>query len=308
MRKFSLILILLIALSVPVVPSSAQGVVTFERMHIDIWPEYDRPDVLVIYRIQLSPQVSVPAQVSLRLPREVGAPYNLAWQDMDGLLYNLSYSSEVQGDWIKVTFTAPSASIQLEYYDPRLERDGEQRRFQYSWTGDYSVGAMSVSILQPLNASGMQIFPSFGNGLAREDGLVVFTNTIGEVSAGTTFRVTMRYNKPDDELSVGLQPVQPVQPLDGTAPGRVGIGSTLPWALAAFGVILLVAGLAAFLVNRQQLFPGRKPRKRHKSTPEIVEKIESSGEETYCHQCGRRAARGDLFCRTCGTRLRTGES
>lgn len=308
MRKVSLIIIFLMVLSLQVIPASAQGVVTFERMHIDVWPEYDRPDVLVIYRIQLSPQVSVPAQVSLRLPREAGAPYNLAWQDMDGLLYNLSYSSEVQGDWIKVTFTTPSASIQLEYYDPRLERDGEQRRFQYSWTGDYSVNAMSVSILQPLNASGMQIFPNFGTGLAREDGLVVFTNSIGEVSAGTTFRVTLRYTKPDDELSVGLQPVQPVQPLDGTAPGRVGIGSTLPWALAAFGVILLVAGLAAFLVNRQQLFLGRKPSKRHKTAQNNVEKSEAPGEMIYCHQCGRRAARGDLFCRTCGARLRIGES
>jgi hypothetical protein len=308
MRLLCISAVLLITLLGSNLQVQAQSAVVFERMDIDIWPEYDRPDVLVIYRIQLASPVSVPAQVSLRIPREAGAPYNLAWEDMDGLLYNLSYSSEVQGDWIKVTFTSPSASIQVEYYDPRLERGEEQRRFQYSWAGDYTVNNMSVSVAQPRSATEMQIFPSFGSGQPREDGLILYSNNIGEVSAGTSFRVILRYTKTDDELSVGLQAVHPVQPLDGaTATGRVGIASALPWALGGLGVFLLVAGVAAFLVTREQSTHGKRTRKKHVKVQTRKEKLQTVGESTYCHQCGKRSAPADIFCRTCGTRLRVGE-
>jgi len=44
---------------------SGQSTVVFDQVMIEIWPEYDRPDVLVIYRIQLADNVSLPVQVSL---------------------------------------------------------------------------------------------------------------------------------------------------------------------------------------------------------------------------------------------------
>ena len=285
----------------------AQSPMVFESMHIDIWPEYDRPDVLVIYRIQLDAQAKLPTQVSLRIPREAGVPYNLAWEDMDGSRYNLSYSSVVQEDWIKLIFTTPSALLQVEYYDPRLERGEEIRHFQYFWPGDHSVNNMSISVAQPRSATTMQIFPSFGASQPREDGLMLYSNNIGEVNAGTSFRITLRYTKTDDELSVGLQEVQPVQLLDAATPGRVGVGTVLPWVLGGLGIFLLMAGVAGFLGTHEQNTLGKRSRNRKVVIQASKLPQPSTFDWTYCNQCGRRSAPADNFCRTCGARLRVDE-
>ena len=39
-----------------------------EQLTVELWPEYDRSDVLVIYRAELSPQTALPAQLAFRLP------------------------------------------------------------------------------------------------------------------------------------------------------------------------------------------------------------------------------------------------
>jgi hypothetical protein len=49
--------------------------------------------------------------------------------------------------------------------------------------------------------------------------------------------------------------------------------------------------------------PKRKRGARRSSSERIEEAGEVSG-HIYCHQCGKRAAQGDRFCRACGTQLR----
>lgn len=303
-RVFNILAIFLVSL-IGFRAVQAQSAVVFDRLRIEIWPEYDRPDVLVIYRMVLGPQVSLPAQVSIRIPREAGAPFSLAWEDMDGLLYNLAYTTEVQEEWLKISFTTPTSSLQVEYYDPRLTREETNRSFEFFWNGDFSVNALSVSVQQPAGAENMQVFPGFGPGETKEDGLVYYTNTIGTVSAGTTFRVNLAYQKSDDQLSVGLQSVQPVQPLDGSAPGRFDSRIILPWAMGGLGILLLVGGVVWFILYRGRDGGSKKNRRRHPASPARKESPgATSDERVYCSQCGRRASPGDLFCRTCGTRLR----
>lgn len=304
MRRLALALTLTSLLLGLTAPVWAQSQVVFDQMTIEVWPEYDRPDVLVIYRIQLANDVSLPAQVSLLIPREAGDPYNVAFQDMDGLLYNLQYTKEVQGDYIKIVFSTPTTGIHLEYYDPRLNRDADQRQFNFEWVADYTVNNLSIAVQQPLNASGMQILPTFGAGQLKEDGLMYYTTSIGKVNAGQKISIELRYSKPDDQLSVGLQPVQPAEPLDAGTPGKTRAGDLVPWILGGLGVVLLVGGFSWFWFTRSQVAAAPAARRRHRAIAERRDEPAVENAVVYCHQCGRRAAPGDLFCRTCGTRLR----
>ncbi len=304
MKRIFVLLVWLSMLLGLAAPVGAQSPVTFDQMTIEVWPEYDRPDVLVIYRIQLADDVSLPAQVSLLIPREAGDPYNVAFQDMDGLLYNLQYTKEVQGDYIKVVFSTPTAGIHLEYYDPRLNRDGDGRQFEFEWTADYTVNNLILAVQQPVNASEMQILPTIGAGQLKEDGLIYYTANIGKVNGGQKISIEIKYRKPDDQLSVGLQPVQPAEPLDAGTPGKTRAGDLIPWILGGLGVVLLIGGFSFFWLNKSQFSPAPASRRRHR--PSAGRRTESPAENAvvYCHQCGRRAAPGDLYCRTCGTRLR----
>ncbi len=287
-------------------PSAVYGQtpVIFDQMVIEIWPEYDRPDALVIYRIQLADDVSLPAQVSLLIPRRVGEPFSVAFQDMDGLLYNLQYTKEVQGNFIKLVLSTPTAGLQVEYYDPDLSSEGEKRQYRFEWGADYPINNLSIAIQQPVNASDMQILPSFGPGVLKEDGFTYFVSNVGKVNAGQKIAVEMSYSKPDDELSAGPLPVQAAQPLDEDTPGRTRSNELLPWILGGIGLVLLVGGFSWFRLTRSQASPAADSRRRHRAASARRTEEVTEADAVYCHQCGRRAAPGDLFCRTCGARLR----
>ncbi len=302
MRSFKVFTILVLVSFLAARPVKAQSTVGYDAMQIDIWPEYDRPDVLVIYRMTLSSQLTLPTQVSVEIPQ--GMELNsLAWQDVDGSLYVLSYTTEVVGDWQKITFSAPSAKIQVEYYDTRMTRAQGLRSFDFSWISPAAITDLVVSVQQPVNATNMQITPDFGAGQSQSDGLVYYTYDVGKVSSGTPLDVSLTYQKNDDSLSANQQPVQASSPISG----KTDFGRYLPWALIGLAALLIVGGLGWYFGYRDTSRPKQRSRGRRSSVLVKREAVinHDAQEVVHCHRCGRKANPGDVYCRTCGTRLRS---
>jgi hypothetical protein len=292
---------------VPFVIAQAQGPLEFDHMQIDLWPEYDQPSTLVIYKITLPASTSMPAQVTLSLPKAVGQPSSIAMQDVDGMLYNLTYTTTTSGDWIKVAFTAPSQTLQVEYYDPGLAKNGTARSFQYMWPGDYKVNDMVMRIQQPINATQMTIQPTQGLASVGGDGLTYYGNDVGPVAAGTTFTFKISYTKPDDKLSVSSITVQSPTPV---TTGQSGLGGwfqglNMEMVVAIVGLVLIGGGVTWFFLQRRSQTEPARP--RHAATAGSARsnaRVEASGGGAiYCNQCGKRAVPGDVFCRSCGARL-----
>jgi hypothetical protein len=272
-----------------------------DRLQVDLWPEYDRPEVLVIYRVTLSDQVSLPVEMTLRIPKAAGSPYNLAMQDADGLLYNLDYTTAVQGDFILVKFTTPSVQLQMEFYDNSIQRSGTQRLYTYSWTGDYPVNTFVVKVQQPVNASQFSLDPALGSGVIGDDGLTYYTSMRGSTTQGQSLNQTIQYQKADDSLSASLQPVQPVEVPGTNTPGKSNFVPS--WVLVILGILAIGGGVFWYVQMRRT--PVRQTVKRHRAATTATAAAATRGEgDVYCHQCGKRAASGDVFCRTCGTQLR----
>jgi len=284
--------------------ASAQDETRFSSLEIDIWPEYDRPTVLVIYRITLAPEVSLPVNLTLRIPAEAGDPAAVAWKEAGegGGLFNMDYERQVNGDWGLITFTTTMPELQIEYYDPRLLMQDATRHFEFYWPGDFAVDALSVQVQQPRGATEMRISPAMGDGITGQDGLVYYTSQAGSLPADGTFSLTLDYNKASDALSVEGLSVQPSAPVTETTSGRRSLMAALPWALGALGVILIVGGGFWYWQSGK----GRQesmPRRRRRAAEELEENTLPVN-HIYCHQCGKRAAPNDRFCRACGTRLR----
>lgn len=271
-----------------------------DRLQVDIWPEFDRPEVLVIYHITLASEVSLPVKLSLRLPKSSGGPGNLAMKDTDGLLYNLDYTSTTPpGDWMVVTFTAPSAEVQLEYYDSDLKRSGIQRTYQFTWPADYTVSSLTVTVQQPTNASNMQISPNMGAGRLAADGFNYYTSVLGEDKAGAQLILQLSYDKTDNDLSSTSQPVQAVLPVNTSTNGRTSLQGLLPWIFGGLGVVMVGgAGIWFWQVYRM------KNDSAHRRHSHAAVASRNGKTAVYCHQCGREAGPGDTYCRSCGTRLR----
>lgn len=299
MRRWSIILLVALLFSLAG-SAQAQSAVEFESLTAMLWPEYDRPEMLVIYRITLSDATALPAQIDLRIPRAAGEPYNVAIEEDDGKLYDLSYSTKVDGDWTVLSMTTPNPKLQIEYYDPGLTQSGERREYQFRWAGDVAVKQMNVEVQQPLTASDLQVAPNLGTWTTGTDGLQYYAVEVGSVPAGTQASIKVSYTKSDDTLSMPSQSaLQPSQPI-GPSTSQQRIQNTLPFILGGIGLALIAGGGLWFwwIARKRQTEPERA---RHASSGRLKGNDEP---EVYCHQCGKRAGSDDVFCRTCGTRLR----
>ncbi len=296
--------LLIVALQLNVMPVYAQATPTIDTVEVNIWPEYDREGILVFYRITLNPDVSLPAPVAIRIPRSANGPASVQMEDWDGLLYDLKYTTESQGDWLLVKFIAPRQRIWIEYNDPRLKIEDQQRQFKYVWPGDYQVNQMFLRILEPVNASQMTFMPGMGQGAQSEDGKMYFSKKVDQVPAGVTVTLNVTYQKPDYAFAATPLPVYPVKPVTPRTAGRLS-RNMIGWLLGILGALLIAGGIIWFLRSGRALpeaarkHNGGSAAKKEPRPPSS----DSAKEEIYCRQCGRRASPGDTYCRTCGTHL-----
>jgi len=299
-RIIPLLLIAFLCLSIP---ARAQNAVIFSTLTVDLWPEFDRQEMLVIYKGVLSPSVSLPVEVTLRLPAEAGPPTAVAVGMDAASVADVVYETQASGEWVQVTFIAAMPAIQFEYYDPRLTKDGAQRTYEYQWPGFYRVDSMDVQVQHPVDSSDVQVTPGGGKTVQGGDGFLYTIAEIGSVATGDSFSIGLTYQKVTDDLSVQSLDVQPSAPISPETEGRVNLSKIWPWALAALGVLLIAGGGFWYWQSGRQE-PVARIRRRRKPISDGTEEV-SSGEGVYCHQCGKRASSGDRFCRACGTRLRT---
>jgi hypothetical protein len=200
--------------------------------------------------------------------------------------------------------------IQIEYYDPTLEKDGAQRNYVFTWRGDYPTSSLQVQFQQPFDARQVELLPQADTTTPGSDGLTYHTINLGPQAVGTDASVSIAYAKDSDALTVEQFQVQPSAPISGDTSGRVSIMDILPWGLGALGVILVGGGLWWYLqTGREKPKAARRTRGQRLSQarrPQAVEPSLGSGDVgVYCHQCGKRAEAGDRFCRSCGTKLRS---
>lgn len=240
MLRFILALTLCLLSGAPSTATNTSPKLLFERLEVDIWPEYDRPGVLVMYTIYLPDETPLPAELSLHIPLAAGQ-FSMLGVMMEGTLRDIApqdYQTETEENWLRVDFTARMPVIRLEYYDPSLNRVGDQRDFTYIWHGDYAAKTMKIQVQQPATATQMNISlkrdgqeTGMGSGLPGANGLLYFGAIIGDVKPGQSVQVRLSYLKPDDSLSVNLHSVQPSQPITLQTSGRTTLVQLLPWVL-----------------------------------------------------------------------------
>lgn len=307
MLKRFLVITFLFIMLLPI-SAQAQDEIRLSYLQVDLWPEYDRAEMLVIYRVQLAGDVSLPTEVTFRIPAAAGTPNAVAVRQPDGALLNAMFDQQVEDLWTYVTVTATAPEIQLEYYDPQIEKQGADRSFEFAWLGEYDVEAMVIQVQQPVGASGMSIEPDLGEFIAGTDGLQYYTMEVGAPLAGDSVSVKVNYQKDDDSLSVDAFQVQPSVPIaeGGQDLTQINPASLVPWFLGGLGVLLVVGGILWYWRSGQEPSAPKQTSRGRRATAKSEADFKDTGDAKYCHQCGKRAAAGDRFCRTCGARLRGG--
>ncbi len=304
MRKWVIPLLVIFSVLLPL-RVHAQDPISLSSMVIEIWPEYDKPSVLVIYQMTFSSATTFPATVSIRIPTTAGEPNAVAERQPDGSLYSITSTRQVDGEWASITFTTTASDIQLEYYDAGLTKTGNARHYQYVWPGDYNISKLTMQVQQPAGATDMRIAPSLGAGATGSNNLTYFSQDIGAITAGQNIQITLDYQKTSDALSVQNLPVEPSASIPQSTANDLNISTWLPWILGIVGAGLIIGGIVWYWQTGKQRPAPQMRRRRSRPANQEVEVNTGTGEaEVYCSQCGKRASPGDQFCRSCGTPIR----
>lgn len=295
MLRRALIFLTTLSLILPV-RGLAQTPQELERLNVSLWPEYDRPALLVLYQVRLHENVDLPAQVPLPIPASAGTPHAVANMSENGDLINAPYELTEQGDWLTVTVQADSRTLWLEYYSEMSFRE-DQREFDFRWPGTLPVQQFSFEVQHPPGTSELQIAPAATGERSDAQGLSYSTGSVGTLAAGERASIEVRYTRSTDQLTVDMRPgaASVGEQQSETASDRFGWQI---YGLVGAALLLLAAGI--YVLRRQ---------------PRIIyahggagtaEAVEEAAAAVFCHNCGSKSKPGDHFCRDCGARLRTG--
>lgn len=312
----SLLLALLLASA-----ASAQSPTPLDVLNLALWPEYDRPEVLVIYHGQVAENVPLPAQVSFTLPASVESLNAVAYLDeAQGRLLNIPDPVFVEGaDGKLLSFATPGRQFQFEYYDDEmLSQDGQVREISFSFTPSTQVANLSFELQQPAATQGFTSDPPPSETQNRQDGLTYALYDLGPVSPGTTHSLQANYTRDTDQLSADLASVNLPSPAEG-GPVDVGGGGFQDYLgpiLIAVGVLLLTGSLVYWFWSQRSVAmpeasarPSGRSRQPARTGRSAVSKTtpppaKENKLAAYCHRCGTKFREEAYFCHACGAERR----
>ena len=306
--------------------------VRLSALEIALWPEYDEPEVLIIFQGRLAGDVPLPAELTLAIPKEAGEPHAVASVDGEGRRLTAAYDVHVVGDKIEVTYTSlQDRAFQFEYYLDVLQIEGNQRRFTFRYQLDAAVDDLVLEFQQPSGATNVVLRPPAEETHSGFAGLTYHRLPLGALDAGQTVEWQASYDKPDLRLSAEALPAGEAEPSSSSE----SVFAVVALAGVALAVTLGGLGLAGSRRRAQdrrgkppsrEVKPSRRKKRRDRkgarprsrtasaarsrspsSRPARSEKpatprAASFPEGGFCHQCGTQLKADALFCHRCGAR------
>ena len=298
MRYLSLLLLFLFA----ALPVAAQTEVTqLDSLTVELWPDYDRPAMLVILTGTLPASATLPATVTIPLPAEAEINAVARFNEVDVLVTDVEWT---QGDG-QMTLTTPGSTFHVEYYAPYVATENEVT-YGFAWTAGLEIASVAAVVQQPVAATDITIVPAPSGSVTRADGLRYHQIEPRPLAAGEPFTVDVTYTVDTPLLSApSVSPAATTAPAATatTAAGDGILGDLSPWWLLLIPAALALLAGAWALGRRTGSGRARKPRPTRAARPGAP-RPSGEGAARFCHHCGQPAQAGDVFCRKCGTRLK----
>jgi hypothetical protein len=289
MKRTAWLLAPLLAL-LPLTAARGQGpVTTLENLAVALWPDYDRPSVLVMLTGTLAADVPLPANVIVPLPAD--AQINaVARVDAQNRMFDIARSADAG----KLTLTTPDPRFHVEYYLPYRVEAGEHL-FSFTWLSDLSVERLEAIVQRPAAAISLITEPMQGEIGQRKDGFTYYRMPAQAVPSGQPYSLRVRYPMTTTRLSAEPR-VSPASPPKAASPATPEAPPT-----ATFGWPALVAIVGVGLISA--LVTWRLARGRSAPEGPRAEAREEPGARRSCRDCGLPVAEADRFCSDCGADL-----
>ena len=268
-------------------------------LKISIWPEFDKPTVLVLLDGVLADASNLPRQISVFIPAN-GQLTVATWANPDGSFAPEQPPQQTKQDdgYTRVTFTTAQPTFRVEYYHDLL-RGAPDKTMDFAFKSIGAIDAVSLEIQQPLKATNFAVTPAMQTTRTDADGFKYFSYAFTNIAAGQTISVQAKYTKTDPNPSVQNAP-QPTPALVPAAAPTTNDSNNL-FLLIALVALGVTAILGFFLLQQrsQDRRPvanvgSRKPRRDKRRGGAATATV-------FCTQCGRTLGPEDNFCPKCGT-------
>lgn len=302
-----LALVTLAAFLVPQAWAQEAGQLTVARLEVSLWPEFDDPRLLVLYRGQFAEVEAFPREISFRIPRTAEV-HATAYADEQGQLMANPFDLQLEGDEQVVTYPIPTASFHFEFYDDVIQGEPASRRFEFTLSLPYPVQSLRVDAQEPLRATDFQVSPVASRIITGTDGFRYFTYDLGGLELGQSVKITAAYAKPDARPSVEVTPAPlapgPLRAAEGEAGG--GTQPLLLIAAAGLGGVGLALMAGALLMRRRSVRPAPARQRAFRPVVPVKPQVPPRARATaaFCTECGQRLSPGARFCPECGTPAR----
>jgi hypothetical protein len=197
MTRFARSLFLIIFLLTALAPAAAaaQPATRLESLEVALWPEYDRPQVLVIYLARASAGLKAPLTFELPIPAAVGEPHAVAAWYPDGQLDDqIEWSRTVDGVWATISAEVETTGLWIEYYAP-FEVDGTRTSFPYQWPGGVDITSFSYEVMHPVGSQDVNVEPT-GETELDDDGMRYTRSQLGAAGVDRALSIEVSYDQP----------------------------------------------------------------------------------------------------------------
>lgn len=326
-----LVSLCLILSVIPISQAQSTGP-SLDQLLVELWPEFDRPEVLVIYRAQLSADTALPTQLTFRLPEYVETMHAVATEE-NGNLFEVDPEAielRQEGDAILLTFPTSSRNFQFEYYDPVILSKQEQtRQIDYRFTAPYQAEMVTFEVQEPAQTENFSMTPQPSNSFIGSNGLDYNQVDVAGLAPGETFELSATYRRNTAELSVNLlnsgvsehaadlvaAPEAPTNSSTNLTLGYISVGVGLVLLLGAGGYWWWSERMKQSDTQRRapRKSRGRASRRRQHASPKKQPKRAAQSESSstgqltarFCYNCGAELRSDAHFCHICGAERRS---
>lgn len=257
-----------------------------EGMKVSVWPEYDTPSILVIYRGRLDSSVQLPATVRVRIPKGAKVASTAAVDPSGGFVYDTAWRTHkvtsAGNDDDELSFQSSSRDWQCELYLDKISSTG-QRNFDFNFQPSGTVGELLVEIQKPLRAENFKVEPAGGKVVVDERGFETSLFSFTKLDPARRLHFVVSYEKADAKPSVG----------------KTTEAQNNNSAIIIVGFLAVVlAGLFAFW--RFRVSAAGTPRR---AAPVPANKRKKAASGRYCPECGAAVGKSAKFCGSCGKKI-----
>src|SRR3990170_7655084 len=199
-------LFLLVTCHLSLVTVSNASDLKIGRMKVSIMPEYESPDVLVVYEGKFADKDAFPNQVNFTLPKGVTKLTDVCSLSPGGQHFCQLYNIIDKGEYNETSVKLPYSDFFIDFkYSPFKVKSGKfVRDFEYIIKSIYPVDILEVSIQEPLRTKDFELFPKPLNKVSKKD-LNYYNYTLKDVKQGQDIKFKIKYIKEDNRSSVNIK-------------------------------------------------------------------------------------------------------